>query len=252
MATDACSKLAPVVSDYTPQGTWDTVAGLKTYTTGPPNPTRAIIDIYDIFGAAPQTLQGADRLSSALNCLVLVPDFFNGTPCNPAWVPPDTDEKKAALGQWRAERADAEANLAKVLEVRKEAGEKWKSVGERWGVFGLCWGGKLSVLVCGEGNEGEGRIFVVGGTAHPSRVDARDAEALTVPYICLASPGEPVDVIAQYKEILSKPGKIGHVETYETMFHGWMGARSKLDDEKNRSEYERGYKQIAEFLSKYL
>lgn len=46
---------------------------------------------------------------------------------------------------------------------------------------------------------------------------------MNAPHICLASPDEPADVVAQIKEVLSKPGKNGHVETYETMFHGWMG-----------------------------
>ena len=73
-----------------------------------------------------------------------------------------------------------------------------------------------------------------------------------MPHICLASPGEPQDVVAKYKEILSHPGKTGEVETYSKMFHGWMGARAKLTDETNLKEYERGYKQIADFFAKYL
>lgn len=85
-----------------------------------------------------------------------------------------------------------------------------------------------------------------------SRLDAEDAEALTVPHICLASPDEPADVVAQVKEILSKPGKTGEVETYPDMFHGWMGARANLEDGKNAKEYERGYKQVADFLAKYM
>lgn len=74
-----------------------------------------------------------------------------------------------------------------------------------------------------------------------------------MPYICLASPGEPADVVAQIKEIVSKPPKIGYVETYgPPMFHGWMGARANLEDETNKREYERGYKSIADFLAKYI
>lgn len=84
------------------------------------------------------------------------------------------------------------------------------------------------------------------------RLDLGEHEALNVPHICLASPGEPADVVAQVKEVLSKPGKIGHVETYETMFHGWMGARANLEDEKNLKEYERGYNAVADFFNKYL
>jgi dienelactone hydrolase len=88
-------------------------------------------------------------------------------------------------------------------------------------------------------------------TCH-SRLDAKDAEALTSPHICLASPGEPANVVAQFKEILSQPGKTGEVETYGTMFHGWMGARANLKDEANLKEYERGYKQVADFFAKHL
>ena len=59
---------------------------------------------------------------------------------------------------------------------------------------------------------------------HHSRLEAADAEALNVPHICLASLDEPVEEVARVKEILSKPGKIGYVETYgRPMFHGWMG-----------------------------
>jgi hypothetical protein len=42
-----------------------------------------------------------------------------------------------------------------------------------------------------------------------------------------------------YEEALRK--KEGNVvETYEGMFHGWMGARANLEDEKNAREFERG------------
>lgn len=90
-------------------------------------------------------------------------------------------------------------------------------------------------------------------TASYSALDPADGAALTVPHICLASPDEPAEAVAELKEILSKPGKEGHVETYaRPMFHGWMGARANLSDEKNAREYERGYKQVAEFLLKYI
>ncbi|KAH6658400.1 dienelactone hydrolase family protein [Truncatella angustata] len=254
MATeDACAKLPPASSNYSPEGSWDTVAHLNTYVTGPSNPTRAIVFIYDIFGLAPQTLQGADRLANSINGLVIVPDFFKGVYAQPNWTPPDTEEKKAAFAKFRSEQAGIPQNVGKLIEFRKEAGEKWSSVGEEgWGVFGLCWGGKLGILVSGAGNEGRGRKFAASGTAHPSRLDVQDAEALSVPYLCLASPGEPAEIVAQYKEVLSKPGKVGVVETYDSMFHGWMGARAKLDDEKNRAEYERGYNQTAEFFRQHL
>ncbi len=42
------------------------------------------------------------------------------------------------------------------------------------------------------------------------------------------------------------------VETYETMFHGFIGARANLQKEDNLAEYERGYKQVADFFNKHL
>lgn len=58
--------------------------------------------------------------------------------------------------------------------------------------------------------------------------------------------------MAKYKEILSQPGKQGEVETYETMFHGWMGAKADLQNDENVKEYERGYSHVAGFFVKYL
>lgn len=252
MASDACAQIPPVSAEYDPKGRYETVAGLKTYIVGSDTAATAVIDIYDVFGMAPQTLQGADRLSAHLNgALVLVPDFFEGAAMLEDWMPPDTDEKKALIRKFLAEKAN-ESTVGKLLAVRKVVGEKWPAVDGHVGVFGLCFGGKIAVLASGKDNEGPLRKFNVSGTAHPGRLDAEDAKALNTPHICLASPGEPADVVAQYKEILSQPGKVGVVETYDKMFHGWMGARANLRDEANLAEYERGYKQVAEFYAKYL
>ncbi|OIW33236.1 hypothetical protein CONLIGDRAFT_640383 [Coniochaeta ligniaria NRRL 30616] len=250
----ACCALPPVSAEYTPKGQYETIAGLKTYVVKPSDtPNRAIIDVYDVFGLAPQTIQGADRLSALTNSVVLVPDFFKGDYCDAAWFGPSaTAESKAALAGFMERQVRLEATVEKLAEVRKEVGERWPGVEGHVGVFGLCFGGKIAVMATGEGNEGTGRKFNVSGTAHPGRLEAKDHEVLNVPHICLASPGEPADVVAKVKEILSKPGKIGYVETYGTMFHGWMGARANLKDEANLKEYERGYNAVADFFNKYL
>jgi dienelactone hydrolase len=168
---DACSQLPPASSDYKSKGSWDTIAGLNTYTTGPADAKRAIIFIYDIFGPAPQTLQGADRLADAIGARVLVPDFFDGERAQPGWMPADTEEKKTAFAKFRAERADTATAVERLLALRKEAGSRFGATVDEeggWAVFGLCWGGKVGVLVSGAGNEGKGRRFAASGTAHPS------------------------------------------------------------------------------------
>ncbi len=106
-----------------------------------------MIDVYDVFGLAPQTIQGADRLSGYLNALVLLPDFFEGDVMDEAWFPPDTDDKKAKMARFRAERANLDV-VKKLVEVRKELGEKWPAVDDHVGAFGLCFGGEC----CFEGS----------------------------------------------------------------------------------------------------
>jgi len=68
-----------------------------------------------------------------------------------------------------------------------------------------------------------------------------DAEKMTIPHICLFSPedGTP-DVVKEYAEVLKAEGKTNEVETYGSMFHGWMGARANLENEENAKEFERG------------
>ena len=44
----------------------------------------------------------------------------------------------------------------------------------------------------------------------------------------------------EYSDVLNAEGKENHVETYSTMFHGWMGARANLENEDNAKEFERG------------
>ena len=68
-----------------------------------------------------------------------------------------------------------------------------------------------------------------------------DVEAMTIPHICLAAPSDNKDGgIDAYEKILKQEGRIGVVEIYSTMFHGWMGARARLEDEENVKEFERG------------
>ncbi|KUI59570.1 hypothetical protein VP1G_06809 [Cytospora mali] len=254
MSCKACKEIPPVSAEYTEKGKYETIDGLKTYVTGPADATRAVIDIYDVFGFASQTLQGADRLAEHMgDTLVFIPDFLDGNYASHEWIPPDTPEKQKFFQDFVSGPANIPKAVEMVLRVRREVGEKYPGVEEHVAVGGLCWGGKVAVLSCGKDNEGAGRKFTVSWTAHPGAVNAGDAEAMTVPHICLASPDEPADAIAKVKEVLSKPGKIGHVETYDRpMFHGWMGARANLADETNAKEYERGYKQVADFLVKYI
>ncbi|KAK9482442.1 dienelactone hydrolase [Lipomyces starkeyi] len=241
MSCEACLTLPTVVpTEYTTKGSYERMAGLDVYITGSATPTIGIIDVYDAFGMATQTLQGADILATALNALVLVQDFFKGEPAKHEWLPPDTDEKRQLFTKFMTERAAFPGNVDALLQTVKKATEKYPSI-TAWGTFGLCWGGKIVALASGPGTP-----FAATGK------HTLDAVNISVPHVVLASKDEPADAVADYKEVIESNGKGGFVETYSTMHHGWMGARADLENEANLKEYIRGYAQFAEFFKKYL
>lgn len=115
---------------------------LVTDVTGSQTSTKAIVDVMDIFGLAPQTLQGADLLAAALDALVLVPDFFKGEPAQGAWFAggEENDKKKSAfMGKLMSGFGESLKELSAVVEDGKKT---WSSI-ENWGAYGLCWGGKV-------------------------------------------------------------------------------------------------------------
>jgi len=247
MTCEACKTIPPVVVEgYLTKGEWKEIAGLKTYVTGSSDSKKAIVDIYDVFGLASQTLQGADLLAAAVGALVFVPDFLKGETAKEAWFVSKDDPKIAEERAAFFKLLELDENVKKLTDFLDVATGEYKGV-ESWGAFGLCWGGKIAVMASAPGT-----ILKVSGQVHPGRLDAEDAKKLAIPHIVLASNGEDEKVVAQYKEILVGEGKPGVVETYPNMHHGWMGARAKLNEAENLKEYERGYNQLAAFFDKYL
>lgn len=103
---------------------------------------RGVVLVYDIFGLYQQTKQGAALLAKELDCLVIIPDFFNGEAANLEWVGMDTDEKRNKMMGFFVEKASPEKNLATLISVTNEANSLYTTV-EKWAVLGLCWGGKV-------------------------------------------------------------------------------------------------------------
>lgn len=149
-----------MVEGYETKGEYKEVGGLKTCmflvqsfqhqlthtdVTGSPDSKKAIVDVYDVFGLASQTLQGADAVAAAIGCLVLVPDFLQGEVAKEEWFAPGLSpelekERNAFFGI-----LGLEENVKKLTEFVEVAKGEWKGV-ESWGTFGLCWGGKVSFL----------------------------------------------------------------------------------------------------------
>jgi dienelactone hydrolase len=80
-------------------------------------------------------------------------------------------------------------------------------------------------------------------------VDPKDASSIKIPLCMLASKDEPAEDVKKFEENLSGEK---HVETFSDQIHGWMAARSDLEDSRVKAEYERGYKTLLEFFAKYV
>jgi len=163
----ACCNIPPVISKgYSEKGKFETINGLKTCDPNPrpsclshayeiidvvgsPTAKKAIFWVYDIFGYFPQTLQGADILAtSPEEYQVFIPDFFEGSPADISWYPPETEEQKKALYGWfesRTPPTGAEKIPAIVKGIEEKYGKK------TWGAVGFCWGGKVCSITSGEG-----------------------------------------------------------------------------------------------------
>lgn len=243
----ACCSIPPIVSKgYEAKGKYETINGLKTYVTGPPTATKAILFIYDIFGYFPQALQGADILAfsgTTNQYKVFIPDWFEGQPADISWYPPDTKEKGEKLGAFFQGRGAPHKTAEKLPGYVKDVEKQYSDI-KKWGIVGFCWGGKIVSL-----STQPGTPFSVGAECHPAMVDPSEAISISVPLCMLASKDEDASDVKKFEENL-KGEK--HVEIYEDQIHGWMAARGDLEDSRVKEEYERGYRTLVEWFGKHL
>jgi len=239
--SEACCNTPAVVSKgYEPKGSYITVDGLKTYVTGPQDAKRGILIVYDIFGFFPQTIQGADILSASSSTQVFIPDFFEGSPADISWYPPDTKEKGEKLGAFFQEKAAPPKTLPRIPKILDSLQQSHGV--QEWGVVGFCWGGKIVNL-----SSGKDTRFKVAASCHPAMVDPADAENVTIPFAMLPSKDENKEDVEKWEKNIKTPHI---VEWFPTQVHGWMAARADLENEEVKKEYERGYKTVLDFFAK--
>jgi dienelactone hydrolase len=80
-------------------------------------------------------------------------------------------------------------------------------------------------------------------------VNPSEAEKIKVPLCMLASGEEPADDVEKFEKALTGPK---HVEIFQDQIHGWMAARSDLEDPRVKEEYIRGYKTLLSFFAKHV
>ncbi|OKL58067.1 hypothetical protein UA08_06665 [Talaromyces atroroseus] len=242
------------VMDYQAKGEWIDVNDEKTYIAGDKTATRAIVLVYDIFGYSPQTLRGADLVAEALSksargpVAVIVPDWFDGTVAEKAWVPPVSDEQKQKLGNFIQTKASPELVVPRVLKFAQTLQHRavLPQV-QKLGIFGFCWGGKLASIAC---QQSARNIFTVAVQTSPARADPEEAKSILVPMALLTSKDEDQEALTKFYENLPTSHKL--LERFDTQIHGWMSGRGDLSDIQVKAEYERGYTMAVQFFDKYL
>ncbi|KAL5400657.1 hypothetical protein PMIN03_012197 [Paraphaeosphaeria minitans] len=184
-----------------PQGTIETLYGVRTYVARPPSTstsTSTIVSFTDGFGLdLVNNKILADAYASATGIRVLVPDIIPGGPM-PVWV---LDTMEAAMGP--VDLCDisgqfkriagfasilrhfvpfmyrARPTLPATMNVCLEYTRKVKAdlpVGGKLGVAGFCWGGYFGVNLCAETAKegGDERLVDAAFAAHPSFLNAPD------------------------------------------------------------------------------
>lgn len=80
-------------------------------------------------------------------------------------------------------------------------------------------------------------------------VDPKDAPKITIPILTIPSKDEDKSLIEQYEANLKVPNQ---VEWYDDQIHGFMAARSDLEDEKVKAAYEKAYQTLLNWFHKHL
>ena len=203
--------------------------------TGAVDAQKGILVVYDIFGFWPQTIQGADILAHGdkeNQYQVFMPDFFEGSPADISWYPPDTKEKGEKLGAFFSAQAAPPKTVARIPKVIDELEAKNPSV-KSWAIVGYCWGGKITNLVSQHGSR-----FKAAASCHPAMVDSSDAPGITIPFLMLPSQGEEKEAVEKWQQSI----KAKHsVVWFQDQVHGFMAARGDLEDKNVVAAYEKAY-----------
>ncbi|KAJ3155446.1 hypothetical protein HDU89_006409 [Geranomyces variabilis] len=260
MHAACCSTPAVIATGYKAKGTMTTLAGQKIYSVGPEDSANVVICVYDIFGYAPQTQQGADLIESATGFRVIMPDLLQGRGAPMDILPPlseaskgmsgmDEETKKKAQERFAAVFADAGDFQKRIPDLHALAAALRAGGARRVGVYGLCWGGKLAILAA---NAHVGDFDAI-AQAHPTRFDADDYCAVKVPVASFPSESDNHEAQAKLIAMVDQQREIKDLcsfHSYRNMHHGWAGARANLEDPDNLREFQDVYRRLADFFAR--
>lgn len=141
-----------------------------------------------------------------------MPDFFEGSPADISWYPPDNEEKGKKLNNFFSTTGAPPKTAGKIPGLLKEIEKQYPAI-QKWGVVGFCWGGKVVSLTSGDGTP-----YTAAAECHPAMVDPGDADNIKIPLAMLASKDEDAEDVKKFEGKLTGPK---HFETFSDQIHGF-------------------------------
>ncbi|KDQ20450.1 hypothetical protein BOTBODRAFT_26457 [Botryobasidium botryosum FD-172 SS1] len=241
----------PVVEvGYKGKGSFAPLSGIEdmtAYIVGPNDAKQVVVIIYDPFGFSSQILQGADIISSNLNAKVIIPDILRGQAQDYSRYAAQTEEEKTAIHAWFRAFGDPNAHVPTVLGVARAI--KSTNPNARVGVLGLDWGGKIAIK-----SGTDGTPYDAVASVHPAFIDDADARDLTVPIGFFPVKDHRLEQVEKVRDIIAqKPfADKNTYHLYDTIRHGFAGARGDLGNSESKKQYEHVYNAVSDFFKRAL
>ncbi|GAA96011.1 uncharacterized protein L969DRAFT_46981 [Mixia osmundae IAM 14324] len=243
-----CLNTPAVKSDYQPQGKHGIeIAGFPCYVVGDEGAKHVLILAYDIFGYWPTTMLGCDMLASKLDARVIVPDLLRGHYWDLRQGEP-TAETRSRMGHILTSHGEPHARAKDLVAFVKEIASS--DAVESIGLYGLCLGHKIISLAATD--PALVRDYKVRGiaTAHPARLDPQESKAISCPFFFAPTKDEAKEECEAYFAEIKSNRSIAEKSIYKRYeaYHGFAGARAKLDDPTYRADFEDFYQRATDFF----
>ncbi|KAK2980457.1 hypothetical protein RJ640_028865 [Escallonia rubra] len=238
MSGPQCCENPPVLSSSSGAGNVEELGGLKSYISGSPDSSLAVLLVSDVYGyEAPNLRKLADKVAAA-GFYVVVPDFLRRDP----YVPENAERP---LQVWIKEHGADQA-----FECAKPVIEAIKSKGvTKVGSAGFCWGAKVVVELA------KYSYVLAAVLLHPSFVTVDDIHGVKVPISILGAEIDkmsPPELLKQFEATLNaKPEVDGFVKIFPGVSHGWT-MRYKVEDKAAVKSAEEAHKDMLNWFVKYL
>lgn len=95
----------------------------------------------------------------------------------------------------------------------------------------------------------EGTVFTSAASCHPAMVDPEDAPKIAIPILSIPSKDEDKEAHDKYEAALKVKKR---VEWFNKDIHGFMAARSNLENESEKASYEAAYSILSDWFKETL